>query len=66
MIYLNDVIGTHLNDVIGTHFDDDTGTHFDDVNVAQTAKNYSGMWTKGQKRGVGIMFWRNGDRYYNN
>jgi hypothetical protein len=66
MIYFDDVIGTHLNDVIRTQFNDVTGTHFDDVNGAQTAKNYSGMWTKGQKRGVGIMFWRNGDRYYNN
>jgi hypothetical protein len=61
MIYFDDVTGTHLNGD-----DDVTGTHYDDVNVAQTAKNYSGMWTKGQKRGVGIMFWRNGDRYYNN
>jgi hypothetical protein len=58
MIYFDDVTGTYLNDVTGTHFDDDNGAH--------TAKNYSGMWTKGQKRGVGIMFWRNGDRYYNN
>ena len=66
MIYFDDVIGTDLNDVIRTQFNDVSGTHFDDVNGAQTAKNYSGMWTKGQKRGVGIMFWRNGDRYYNN
>ncbi len=52
----------YFDDVTGTHFDDVTGTHFDDDNGAYTAKNYSGMWTKGQKRGVGIMFWRNGDR----
>jgi hypothetical protein len=69
MIYFDDVTGTHLNgddDVTGTHFNEDTGTHFDVVTGTQTAKNYSGMWTKGQKRGVGIMFWRNGDRYYSN
>ncbi len=27
------------------------------------AKNYTGMWRKGQKHGTGIMFWNNGDRY---